>query len=267
MTPATVPGVTPFRGIRSAFDAAGHTLPAMTWGVYLAVFAVVLVGSTVQTSVGMGQGLVAAPLLRILHPDLLPGPLVIAGLAVSLLLAAGNSRRGDIVEVVPALVGRTLGIGMAIGLLSVLSERGLTVVIGTIVLSIVGLRVVGFTLARTRRTLFGTGIASGIGGTIASLGGAPLGMLYAQDTSARDFRGPMGVFMSIGGAITVAGLFLAGEVGVEATLLGLSILPPVAVGWYVARWVTPLVDRGLLGPVVLVLSATSATVLILSETV
>jgi hypothetical protein len=36
-------------------------------------------------------------------------------------------------------------------------------------------------------------------------------------------------------------------------------------GWLLARWVTPVVDRGLLGPVVLIMSGVSATALILSE--
>jgi uncharacterized membrane protein YfcA len=237
----------------------------MSWEVYLAVFAVLVVGSTVQSSVGMGQGLIAAPLLRTLHPDLLPGPIVIAGFAVSLLLAVRNSRRSDIAEVVPALVGRTIGIGIALGLLAVLSERGLTVVIGVIVLTAVGLRIVGLHIARTRSTLFGAGIASGVGGTIAGLAGTPMGLLYAQDTDGRDFRGPMGIFLTVGAVITLVGLVLAGELDLAGTWLGLALLPPIFVGWQLARVVTPLVDRGLLGPVVLILAGTSATVLILSE--
>ena len=235
---------------------------SVSWGIYAGVFVVVVAGSTVQSSVGMGHGLIAAPLLRLLHPELLPGPIVMAGLFVSIGLAARNSRRADLVEVAPALVGRLVGIGVAIGLLATLSERGLTIVIGSIVLTIVALRLYGFEVARSTRSLAVAGVASGVGGAIAALGGAPMGLLYEQDTSAREFRGPMGAFMTVGSTITIVSLVVFGELDGDAALLGLSLLPPVMVGWVLARWVTPFVDRGFLRPAVFVLSASAAIVLI-----
>lgn len=211
----------------------------MSWAVYAGVFMVVVVGATVQMSVGMGHGLIAAPLLRLLHPELLPGPIVIAGFFVSAVLATRNSHRSDLAEVVPAIIGRLVGIGIALALLAKLSERGLTVVIGVIVLTIVALRVAGVRVARTTTSLSGAGVASGIGGTIAALGGAPMGLLYEQDTTARDFRGPMGAFLTVGAAITIVSLVAVGELDGEAALLGLALLPPIAVGALLAPRVTP----------------------------
>jgi uncharacterized membrane protein YfcA len=237
----------------------------VSWTVYAGVFAVLIVGSTVQASVGMGQGLVSAPLLRLLHPDLLPGPIVMAGFFVSVGLAVANSRRSDVGEVTPALVGRTAGIGIALVLLATLSERGLTVVIGGIVLVLVALRVIGLQVARTPRTLLATGVVSGVGGTIAGLAGAPMGLLYEQHARARDFRGPMGIYLSVGAFITVVLLVVFGELNGDDFWLGMALLPPILVGLVLARWVTPIVDRGLLKPAVFGLSAASATVLILGE--
>lgn len=231
----------------------------------MAVFVVMVVASTVQSSVGMGQGLLSAPLLRLLHPDLLPGPIVFAGFLTSVVLMLRNSRRSDVRETLPAIAGRIVGIGIAIGLLAVLSEQGLTITIGGIVLFMVALRLVGLRVERTPKVLGGTGVVSGIGGTIAGLGGAPLGLLYEQHARARDFRGPMGVIMAVGGAVTVLSLAVAGELDQEGWLLGLALLPPVALGWLLARWVTPIVDRGFMGPAVLAMSTGSAAVLILGE--
>lgn len=233
--------------------------------MYAIVFVVMVVASTVQSSVGMGQGLLSAPLLRLLHPELLPGPIVFAGFLTSVVLALRNSRRSDVRETVPAIAGRIVGIAIAIGLLAVLSERGLTLAIGGIVLLLVVLRVVGLKIERSPQTLAGAGVASGIGGTIAGLGGAPLGLLFEQHARARDFRGPMGVIMAVGGAVTVASLAAAGELDREGWLLGLALLPPVAIGWLLARWATPIVDRGFLGPAVLGMSAGSAMFLIIGE--
>ena len=92
-------------------------------------------GSTLQSSLGMGQGLLSAPLLRLLEPDLLPGPIVLAGFLTGTVLAIRNSKVADAHEVTPAIVGRFAGAGVAIALLAALSERGLTITIGVIAVS------------------------------------------------------------------------------------------------------------------------------------
>lgn len=237
----------------------------MSLGVYIAVFVVMVIASTVQSSVGMGQGLLSAPLLRLLHPDLLPGPIVLVGLLTSIVLLMRNSERSDAVVVAPAIVGRVVGIGIAIVMLDVLSERGLTIAIGVLVLGLVVLRVSGVTVAMSQPTLATAGVASGVGGTIAALGGAPIGLLFEQHARARNFRGPMGIYMTVGGVMSVASLALAGKYADGGWLLGLALIPPVLLGWILAKWVTPIVDRGLMGRAVLIISAGSALTLILTE--
>lgn len=241
------------------------SLEVMSWGIYVAVFLVMVIASTVQSSVGMGQGLLAAPLFRLLHPELLPGPIVLAGLLTSTVLVIRNSRRSDIRETLPAIGGSVVGIGIAIALLAVLSEQGLTLMIGAIILAVVALRLAGLTIERTARTMAGAGIASGIGGTIAALAGAPIGLLYEQEARGREFRGPMGIISTVVGSMALVSLTVAGDMGRQGWLFGLALLPPLATGWLLARWVTPIVDRGFLGPAVLAMSAGSATVLILGE--
>lgn len=237
----------------------------MSLGVWVGVFVIVALASTLQSSLGMGQGLMAAPLLRLIEPDLLPGPVVVAGLLTSITVAARNTAVADTREVLPALGGRLVGGGLAVALLAALSERGLTITIGVIVLGLVGLRLVGMRIPRSPVSLAGTGVVSGVSGTIASLGGAPMGLLYEQHTRAREFRGPMGAFTMIGGAMSVVLLVLAGEFDGRTWALSLALVPPLAVGWVAARWVTPIVDRGMLGPLVLAVSSAAAVVLIGSE--
>ena len=43
---------------------------------YAVIAAAVLVGATVQSAVGLGVGLVAAPVTALLEPDLMPGALL-----------------------------------------------------------------------------------------------------------------------------------------------------------------------------------------------
>ena len=239
----------------------------MTLGIYVLVFLVVAVASTVQSSAGIGQGLIAAPLLRLIEPDLLPGPIVIAGFLTTVVVATRDGQPRDLRQVSPAIIGRFTGGLIAIGLLATLSERGLTIAIGIIVLVLVVLRLLGVRVAMTNRSLAGAGVASGIGGTIAALGGAPMGLLYEQHTKARDFRGPIAVFGVVGNGISLVLLALAGELGGQAWRYGLALLPPLAVGWVLARWVTPIIDRGFLSPIVLGVSSASAAALLITQLV
>jgi hypothetical protein len=52
----------------------------------LAACAAVTIGSTVQGSVGLGLGLVAAPILALIDPMLIPGPILLCGLVLTLLM-------------------------------------------------------------------------------------------------------------------------------------------------------------------------------------
>jgi len=241
------------------------TLTAVSLGVYVGVFAVMAVAATVNASAGFGQGLVAAPLLRLLHPDLLPGPIVIAGVVIALSVVIRDGRMSDVPQVAPALAGRVVGIGIAVGLLATLSERGLSIAVGVIVLTFALLRIIDVKIPWRRRSLVGAGVASGVGGAIASLGGAPMALLYVEHAEARNFRGPISVYTLIGSSFTLLVLALVGQVDVESWKLGASLLPPIVVGVVASRWLLPIVDRGLLRPLVLVLSSVSATVLILSQ--
>lgn len=237
----------------------------MSWSVYLAVFVVMVVASTVQSSVGFGQGLIAAPLLRLLHPDLLPGPLVLCGLLVSLGVVVRNGKVGDVRELLPALGGRLIGIAAALILLAQLSARGLTLVIAGLVLTFVAARLLGVAIPRSPQTLGAAGVFSGVGGTIAGLGGAPIALVLEQHANAREFRGPLGIYQLAGAVMTLVALIAAGELDGEGMQLGLALYPPLIIGWFAAKWITPIVDRGLLRPIVLGLSSGSALVLIAGE--
>jgi len=224
-----------------------------------------VVASTVQASAGMGQGLISAPLLRLLEPDLLPVPIVIAGLLTTAVVAKRNSQLADLHQVKPAIVGRIIGNVMAVGLLFALSDRGLTIGIGLIVLFYVGLRLAGLHVPMSTGSLTAAGVASGIGGTIAALGGAPMGLLYEQHAQARNFRGPLGAFGMVGVSLSIVILAIAGEFDTRALGLSLALIPPLLFGWLLAKWVTPIIDRGFLSPLVLGISSASAVVLLASE--
>lgn len=233
--------------------------------MYAAIFGVALIASTVNASAGFGHGLISAPVFRLLEPDLLPVPIVLVGLSLAIFVSGRNSQLKDLKQVTPAIFGRIAGAVIAAVLLATLSPRGLSITIGVIVLTFAILRLSEVKVALSKPNLAGAGVASGIGGTIAALGGAPMALLYVQHSEARDFRGPISIYALVGSSISLGVLFLAGEfTGRAITLFGL-LIPPMVLGMIASRWVGPVIDRGLLRPLVLGLSCISAVVLILTE--
>ncbi|MDH3214132.1 MAG: hypothetical protein OEM05_16765, partial [Myxococcales bacterium] len=70
------------------------------------VFAVVAVGSSVQASVGFGLGLIAAPVLLLVDAQLVPGPLMASGIALTVLVAYRERAAIDLVGLRFAFGGR-----------------------------------------------------------------------------------------------------------------------------------------------------------------
>jgi uncharacterized membrane protein YfcA len=84
---------------------------------------VVAVGALVQGTVGFGLALVAAPLLAILDPALVPVPLLVVTAAHVPARAAPRARRHDWPGVGWALLGRLPGIGLGVLAVATLPPR------------------------------------------------------------------------------------------------------------------------------------------------
>src|SRR5690348_10073139 len=143
----------------------------------LAALAVVFAG-LIQASVGFGYALISAPLLALVAPHMVPGPVMLSSMLVSLASAVREHRDIDRRGVALAPVGRAPGVALGAALLAWLPEETMNVVFGAVVLVGVALSVSGLRVARTASTLLGTGFLSGVMGTMTSIGGPPMALVY-----------------------------------------------------------------------------------------
>ena len=86
-----------------------YTLPEL-----LAVL-IVTCGIALQTVVGIGYGLVAAPLLYLIDPVYVPGPILLVGLGLALMMVIRERRELRWKRVMPAIVARVPGAWCEIG--------------------------------------------------------------------------------------------------------------------------------------------------------
>ena len=101
----------------------------------------------------------------------------------------------------------------------------------------------GLNFRPVRPVLLGAGALSGIMGTIASIGGPPIALVY-QDARGDRLRGTLSSFFLIGTALSLTALRLIGRFGADEVRLTLLLLPGLLVGFVMSRWTAAVVDRG-----------------------
>ena len=227
------------------------------------VVTAVLVGALVQGSIGFGLNLIAAPVLALVEPDLVPGPAIVLAFVMTLLVAARERRDIDLGDVRWAFCGRIPGSLAGAVAVALLSPRALTLAIGVAVLVAVAITATGVHVTPTPGVLAGAGALSGLMGTASSIGGPPMAMALHGSTGAA-MRGTLSAFFLLGTIVSVVLLAAVGEFGARDLRASLILLPPVLVGFAASRLVAPHVDGTRLRTGVLALSTLAAVSVIAS---
>lgn len=222
------------------------------------------VGSTVQGSIGFGMGLLASPILILIDERFVPAPILLSSWVLTTCLVLRERQAIDLVGLRWAVAGRVAGTFVAGIVLAVLPTDRVTIVFGGLVLVGVAMSVSGLQLTAQRWTLVGAGTLSAVMGTIASIGGPPMALVYQHVHGAR-LRATMSSFFWIGTVMSLVTLRLVGRFGAEEVGLALVILPAMVAGLVVSKWTATRVDRGYTRPLVLALAAAAGLTVILRE--
>ena len=223
----------------------------------IAVLAVVVLGSSVQASVGFGLGLIAAPLLLLIDSQLVPGPLMASGIVLTLRVAYREREAIDFAGIGFALGGRILGTFLAALVLTTLTPRSFDLLFGGLVMLAVVLSVSGLRVSPSPRTATGAGVLSGFMATLSSIGGPPMALLYQRETAAR-LRGTLSAYFVVGALVSLVALAAVGRYGKEEILLSILLIPAILVGDLASGRMRSFVDRAGARPFVLGLSSLSA---------
>jgi uncharacterized protein len=221
----------------------------------------VALGGFVQSGVGLGLGLIGAPVVTLLAPALMPGSMLVAGASLPVLMLARETRHADWPGVSWALAGRVAGTVGGIWVLAVASLRALGIVVGGMVLAVVALSLRQAVVPRNRVTLVTAGVVSGVTGTATSIGGPPVALLY-QDQSGPRVRATLSVYFVIGNSVALAALALSGRLPGRDILAGLVFIGCATVGFAVAAGLRRFLDAGRTRAAVLASAAGSALILI-----
>lgn len=202
------------------------------WSIVLVAGSCVLLGAVVQGTVGFGVNLLAAPIIVLLEPSLMPVSLLIVGTVMPLITVCNEGRHIDR-SVGWALGGRVAGTVPGVWLVVVLSADYLGIVIAVLILAMVAVTLVSVDVSPSRASLVGAGLASGITGTASGVGGPPLGLVY-QRSAPSTARATTALVLVLGSLISLTALGFAGEVEAAQVWFGLLLVPFLAAGFLVA---------------------------------
>ncbi len=108
------------------------------------------------------------------------------------------------------------------------------------------------------------GALSGIMGTIASIGGLPVAMVY-QDAKGTRLRATLSSFFWIGTIMSLVALRAVGRFGAYEVRLTLLLVPSMMLGYVISQWTKRLVDRGRTRVAVLLVAAISGILVIVRQ--
>jgi uncharacterized membrane protein YfcA len=225
---------------------------------------VVFLGAVLQGSIGFGLGLMAAPLLVLIDPRLVPAPLLLASGVLTVLLTHRDRHAIITGDLKWSLGGRILGTLPALGVLTAVPGDRLGIAFGVLVLLGVGLSFSTWRFRPSPRVLLGAGALSGFMATIAAIGGPPMALVYQHESGPR-IRGTLSAYFVVGVTISLIGLAWVGRFGRGEAVLAAVLLPAILAGYWVSRHTARQLDRGSLRPVILAVSAASALAVIVEH--
>ena len=232
-------------------------------GLELAICALsVIAGGVVQGSIGFGLSLIAVPVIGIVDPSALPVTMLILAVPFTAAMAFRERQNIDVPGFWLIAIGRIPGTLAALALLSAITEKELSIVIGVAVIVAVVTSVVAPEVPLGVTTRLVAGAISGLMGTAAAIGGPPLAIAY-QRRPGPELRSTLAVSFVFGSSLSLVALWLSGHVRFEHLLLSAWLLPGLALGLFLATKLHRFLDKGWLRPTVLVFAAMSGAVAIL----
>ncbi|MCP4385521.1 MAG: sulfite exporter TauE/SafE family protein [Hyphomicrobiales bacterium] len=228
---------------------------------FSAAFLVIVVAAIAQSTLGVGFGVVAAPALALLDPQMVPGPLLVLAMLTSLMVAIRDRRDVRFGHLSYALSGRVAASILGGLTASALGQRDFLLLFAGLVITGVALSLTGWKIAPTRRNLFLAGSASGYMGTITSSGAPPMAIVY-QHSPAAEVRANMSVFLAAGALVSIGSLVAFGAFDWAELAVAMYLIPALWLGFFLSRYFRTLADTGWMRPSMLILCTVAAATLV-----
>jgi uncharacterized membrane protein YfcA len=204
----------------------------LTLDVALA-FLLIFAGSFVQTTIGFGMAIVAAPLLFQIDPNYVPAPICLVAIGLSLVNAAKHKSSISLGGLKMAILGRIPGSVVGGLMLVWVSSSVMSLTLGLFVLLSVCISLLPIRIEPNPKRMMVAGFFSGFMGTSSAIGGPPMALLL-QHQEASKLRGNLSAFFFFSSIISLVVLFFLGHFNFTHLWLTLPLLPASYLGYRLA---------------------------------
>lgn len=213
----------------------------MDWVLVVGLGLAVLAGGVVQSTIGFGMAVVAAPVVVLLAPDLMPVALLVPAFSLPVLQLSHGVRDITWHPLGWAIAARALFTPVGVVVVATFSPRAIAALVGVLILVTVALSVRTIDLRATPGNAAVAGAVSGISGTAAAIGGPFLALVLQHERPTR-VRSTLAVFYLAGSLLGLGALAVGGELSREQLLYGLTWVPFVLLGYVVGAPVRARID-------------------------
>lgn len=225
------------------------------------LYIIIIFGACLQSLVGFGLGLLSAPLVFLIDPELVPGPMILLALLNTVILSFKFKDKIDVSQTKLSLIGGTFGVFFAAILIGLISIEQYQKIFGFLVLLAVSLSVLGIKPKINYVSSLVASFVSGVMGTITSAGGAPMGLLY-QSEEKSTVKANLSIFFVYLNAIAIIALLLAGKASTQDFLHFLQLAPAILIGICLSNFINNLINPKLMRILVLLVATISGMLLI-----
>jgi len=238
-----------------SFDGLSLTTIAIAIGI-------MALGCAFQAALGVGLALLVVPVLALVDPGFIPGPMLLAGSVLAAMTAYGERDAIDRRMLGTSLVGLAGGTLIGAIVLHYASGPGIQRLFGGAVLAAVIVSLMGVSVAASARSLIVGGGAAGVMGTMVGIHGPAISLVF-QNEEPKVARAMLSAFFTVAYLGSVAALALFGLFGPPEVGRTIVLLPGVAIGLVLAPIARRFIDRGRLRIAILCIAAISGVLLIL----
>ncbi len=226
----------------------------------------VAAGAGTQACIGIGMGLIAGPVLVVIDPTAVPGPMLMIAGGINLRNAIADRASLNKPALRRQLLAAPIGLVAGLALLSALSDRSLAIAVSLFVLLAVAVQAIGTRPLDGRLAEYAAGAGTAFSSSVAAVPG-PVYAVFASHWQPAALRATLAIYMLVVGTVIISALAVMGDFGLKQLWLALSLLPAAALGLPIGRWLRPRLAGPRFRMIVLGVASTSAIVVLVRQLV
>ncbi|WP_207232083.1 sulfite exporter TauE/SafE family protein [Corallincola spongiicola] len=219
----------------------------------------VLAGCWLQSALGFGLAIVAAPIIVLIKPEWVPVMLTVVALPLSAMNVWQLRHHIQLRMMAVPIVARVPGTVIGVWLLMTLNVQWLQISVATAVLMAVVISFWGRKFEVTRGRLAWAGLVSGVMGSTTAVGGPPLALVMQHGEPYR-IRANLSLYFMCSCLLSLAGYSVGGILNSELLWQSLSFVPISVLGLMLGTRSRGYIDGGRFRPILMWLCGVAGTV-------